>query len=69
MKLKTCFLGLALLGALTLSSCGKPANTDTKPANNETSVDQLYRQSAVLVARFLESEHFARHPIDAETGK
>ncbi|MDR2462949.1 MAG: carboxy terminal-processing peptidase, partial [Verrucomicrobiales bacterium] len=39
---------------------------DTKPGEQ---TDQLYRQSAVLVARFLEEEHFARHPIDSATSK
>jgi carboxyl-terminal processing protease len=40
-----------------------------KQSLDAAQIDALYRQSAVLVARFLEGEHFARHPIDAAVSK
>jgi carboxyl-terminal processing protease len=56
-----------------LSCYGQAANSGTTSGSNtsatDSQIDQLYRQSAVLVARFLEDEHFAHHPIDAATSK
>ncbi|MDR1192470.1 MAG: carboxy terminal-processing peptidase [Verrucomicrobiales bacterium] len=72
MRLNHYLLALAWSGTLTLTCCGKPDHaTDAapKPAASSEQIDQLYRQSAALVARCLENDHFARHPIDRATSK
>lgn len=46
----------------------KPAQPDSETAKN-LAIDPKYRQVAFYIARFLQEEHFARHPIDDQVCK